>query len=555
MTGSNEDRTEPDFRSDLFSSLSPTTPEHSALPDSLLDAGIAVAFAPDAAIETSSFQPTDAGMLIADRYTLVEKIGEGGMGTVWLASQATPVKRSVAIKLIKPGMDSRSVVARFNSERQALALMDHPNISKVLDGGMTDQGRPYFVMELVEGTPITHFCDQYKLTLRERLELFVPICNAIQHAHQKGLIHRDIKPSNILVAMYDGKAVPKVIDFGVAKATVTNLLDQSQPTALGMVLGTPEYMSPEQTNMNNQDIDTRCDVYSLGIVLYELLAGSPPFRRSELEKVGLLEVFRMICEVDPPLPSKKLSTAKTRANIAAVRRIEPDTLARILRSDMDWVVMKAIEKNRERRYSSASALGADIGRFLANEPVVARPPSRFYLLQKFAWRNRGTVAAAILIAAAVMGGAAFSVWFGIQARLAEQRASESEIAMRVKEQDARENLALAMEAVDRFCDRVASDPRLTQNDLRPLQQSLLQNAVEFQQEFLRKRSNSPDAGFDLAAANLRLARIKAQIGQQSEAQKYFEEGINRLRDYIASNPENDLAKTELANGLLGMHVF
>jgi eukaryotic-like serine/threonine-protein kinase len=274
------------------------------------------------------------GLVIGGRYKLVKRIGEGGMGAVWLAQQAKPVKRPVAIKLIKPGMDSKQVLARFEAERQALALMDHPNIAKVFDAGTTAAGRPYFVMELVKGQPITAYCDAHRLTLRQRLELFVPVCQAIQHAHQKGVIHRDIKPSNVLVAHYDDRPIPKVIDFGVAKATGALLTERTIETANGIV-GTPQYMSPEQATLDNLDVDTRTDVYSLGVLLYELLTGTPPFTKRDLDKKGLLEILRAVREDEPPRPSTKLSYAEALPTLSAKRRTDPKKLAGMLRNEID----------------------------------------------------------------------------------------------------------------------------------------------------------------------------------------------------------------------------
>jgi serine/threonine protein kinase len=290
-----------------------------------------------------------AGAVLAGRYKLVEEIGEGGMGSVWMAQQTAPVRRVVAVKIIKAGMDSKAVLARFEAERQALALMDHPNIARVLDAGTTESGRPFFVMELVKGTPITRFCDQRRLTPRQRLELFVPICQAIQHAHQKGVIHRDIKPSNVLIALYDDRPVPKVIDFGVAKATGPALTEQTLLTGFGAVVGTPEYMSPEQATLNNLDIDTRSDVYGLGVLLYELLTGSTPVDRRRLGQAAVLEVLRIVREVEPPTPSSRLSTLEALPSIAANRSVEPARLARMLRGELDWGVMRALEKDRSRR--------------------------------------------------------------------------------------------------------------------------------------------------------------------------------------------------------------
>src|SRR5437773_1622302 len=304
-------------------------------------------------------------------YKLLEQIGEGGMGTVWMAQQTAPVKRLVAVKLIKAGMDSRQVIARFEAERQALALMDHANIARVLDGGTTSAGRPYLAMDLVKGVPITRYCDEHHLTPRQRLELFLSVCQAVQHAHQKGIIHRDLKPSNVLVALYDGKPVPKVIDFGVAKATGQSLTEKTLVTGFGAIMGTLEYMSPEQAEINQLDIDTRSDIYSLGVLLYELLAGSPPFSRKELEKAGMLEMLRVIREEEPLKPSTKLSTAEGLPTLAANRGTEPAKLTRVVRGELDWIVMKALEKDRNRRYETANGFARDIERYLADEAVLA----------------------------------------------------------------------------------------------------------------------------------------------------------------------------------------
>src|SRR4051812_26598405 len=344
---------------------------------------------------TADYVGDDAhvGDVIAGRYTLGELVGEGGMGSVWRAKQSEPVKRFVAVKLIKAGMDSRQVLARFEAQRQALALMDHPNIAKVLDGGL-HAGRPYFVMELVKGVPITEYCDKVRLTPRDRLELFVPVCQAIQHAHQKGIIHRDIKPSNVLVALYDDKPVVKVIDFGVAKATGAALTERTIDTAFGGVVGTPQYMSPEQATFNNLDIDTRSDVYALGVLLYELLTGSPPFSKKDLEKQGLMEILRVVREEEPPRPSTKLSTADALPTLSANRGTEPKKLTGLLRNELDWIVMKALEKDRTRRYETANGFAADVQRYLSGEAVLAHPPSAGYRLKKFVRRNCPQVVAA-----------------------------------------------------------------------------------------------------------------------------------------------------------------
>jgi non-specific serine/threonine protein kinase/serine/threonine-protein kinase len=344
-----------------------------------------------------------AGAVIAGKYTLVEPIGAGGMGVVWRAKQTEPVKRFVAVKLIKAGMDSRQVLARFEAERQALALMDHPNIAKVLDGGLHD-GRPFFVMELVKGLPITEYCDHHKLTPKERLELFVPVCQAIQHAHQKGVIHRDIKPSNVIVAMYDDRPVVKVIDFGVAKATGAALTERTLDTGFGGVVGTPQYMSPEQATFDNLDIDTRSDVYALGVLLYELLTGSPPFAPRELEKRGLLEILRVVREDEPPRPSTRLNTADALPTLSANRGTEPKKLTGLLRNELDWIVMKALEKDRTRRYETANGFAADVLRYLSGEAVQAHPPSASYRLKKFARRHKGqAIALTVVLGTLVVG--------------------------------------------------------------------------------------------------------------------------------------------------------
>lgn len=375
---------------------------------------------------TTGFQPTvtyassepTPGVIIAGRYTLEQKLGEGGMGEVWVAKQSEPVKRKVALKLIKAGMDSKSVVQRFEQERQALALMDHPNIAKVLDGGISEHRQPFFVMELVNGLSLTKFCDEAKLGIRERLELFVPICQAVQHAHQKGIVHRDLKPGNILVSLVDGKPVPKVIDFGVAKATSGRLTDETLSTQFGAVVGTLEYMSPEQAGFTGEDIDTRADIYSLGVILYELLTGLRPFDSKRLKKAALDEMIRIIREEEPSKPSTRLSTDEALPSLAAVRHIEPSKLTALLRGELDCVVMKCLEKQRERRYETANGLARDIQRYLADEVVEARPPSAGYRLNKFIRRHKGQVLAASLVLLSLLIGIVAFAW---QAQIARDQ--------------------------------------------------------------------------------------------------------------------------------------
>jgi serine/threonine protein kinase len=338
-------------------------------------------------------------------YKLLQQIGEGGMGIVWMAEQTQPVQRKVALKILKAGLDSRQVIARFEAERQALALMDNPHIAKVLDAGTTPQGSPYFVMELVKGHPITQYCDEHRLTPKQRLELFMPVCQAIQHAHQKGIIHRDIKPSNVLVAPYDGKPVVKVIDFGVAKATGQRLTDKTLFTELGAVVGTLQYMSPEQAELNNQDIDTRSDVYSLGVLLYELLTGTTPLDRKRYQESVFVELLRLIREEEPPRPSARLSESRdTLPSVSVQRHMEPAQLTRLVRGELDWIVMKALEKDRNRRYETATGFAADVQRYLDDEPVQACPPSAGYRLRKFARRHHGPLLASAVVLLALVGG-------------------------------------------------------------------------------------------------------------------------------------------------------
>jgi eukaryotic-like serine/threonine-protein kinase len=415
-------------------------------------------------------------------YKLLQQIGEGGMGVVYLAEQTEPVERRVALKIIKPGMDTRQVIARFEAEQHALALMDHPNIARVLDAGTTgeraenrgqgreqradseagspanssflppssllpppssfrDPGRPYFVMELVKGIPLTEYCDQQQLTPRERLELFIPICQAVQHAHQKGIIHRDIKPSNILVALYDGRPVPKVIDFGVAKAVSQRLTEKTMFTHYGQIVGTLEYMSPEQANLNQLDIDTRSDIYSLGVLLYELLTGATPFDRQRLRSAAFEEMLRIIREEEPPKPSTRLSTIDTLPSVAANRHMEPKKLSMLIRGELDWIVMKALEKDRSRRYETAIGLANDIQRYLSDEPVVACPPSRAYRFRKFARRNKLALTTAALVALAVLSGLVGTTWQMLRAnratQLAHTRYEEAEAARQSESQQRR----------------------------------------------------------------------------------------------------------------------
>ncbi|MFO0866183.1 MAG: tetratricopeptide repeat protein [Gemmataceae bacterium] len=378
---------------------------------------------------TGSFRPSPSadeveGALIAGRYKLRQQIGEGGMGAVWMADQTEPVKRKVAVKLIRVERGhSRSILARFEAERQAIALMDHPHIAKLLDAGTTETGSPYFVMELVKGVPLVDFCDQHRLTIPDRLNLFTQICSAVQHAHQKGIIHRDLKPGNILVESHDGKPVPKVIDFGLAKATGLQLTEHSMFTAFGTVMGTPLYMAPEQASFNAIDVDTRADVYALGVILYELLTGTTPITRDSLKKAAFDELMRLVREQEAPAPSSRLSSVDSTPSVAASRQIEPAKLGRFVKGELDWIVMKALSKERERRYESATGFSKDIERFMNHEPVQAGPPSARYRFQKFVRRNRGQVVAASLVLTALVAGIVGTTWGLIEARKQEREAS------------------------------------------------------------------------------------------------------------------------------------
>ena len=438
---------------------------------------------------TQTYRPAlhdDAiGVVIAGKYKLLEELGSGGMGVVYLAEQTEPVRRRVALKIIKLGMDTKQVVARFESERQALAVMDHPNIARVFDAGATDTGRPYFVMELVRGVPLTEYCDRHRLTTPERLELFVPVCHAVQHAHQKGVIHRDLKPSNILVTVQDDRPVPKIIDFGIAKAIEHRLTMRTLFTEQGQLIGTPEYMSPEQAEMSGLDVDTRGDIYSLGVILYELLVGELPFDTERLRSGGFGEVQRIIREVEPPRASTRLSTLKdTQAEIAEKRKTDPGSLLRQLRGDLDWITMKAMAKDRIRRYASASELAAEVERHLRHEPVLAGPPSTLYRISKYVKRHKVGVTAAVVVLMAIIAGITGTTVGLLKARRAEQRAvKEARNTKQVSDflvaafqvsdpSESKGNTITAREILDRGAENIEKD--LAD---QPLNQARLMNTI------------------------------------------------------------------------------
>ncbi|HWB52802.1 MAG TPA: serine/threonine-protein kinase [Tepidisphaeraceae bacterium] len=437
------------------------------------------------------------------RYKLLEQIGEGGFGVVFTAEQEHPIRRRVALKIIKPGMDTRQVVARFEAERQALAMMDHPNIAKVLDGGSTDTGRPYFVMELVRGIPINEYSDQHKLDVKARLDLFLQVCHAIQHAHQKGLIHRDLKSSNVLVSTQDDQPLAKVIDFGIAKATQARLTDKTLYTNYHQMVGTPAYMSPEQAQ-GDFDIDTRSDVYSLGVILYELLVGSLPFDPRELESKGMVEMQRIIREVEPPPPSTRLSTLRDIPTVAARREVEPGKLKILLRGELDWIAMRCLEKDRKRRYQSVGELCDDIQRYLNDEQVHARPATKIYRLKKFVRRNKTPVIAASFVLLALLGGMSLAMVGFLRANAERNRAMAALADAQQQRKLAEGNFREAHEAVEDVL-RIANDTLQDRPGLEPLRLSLTKAAIDRYEPFLSKPMADPTPKEELA-------RLYAQYG-------------------------------------------
>jgi serine/threonine protein kinase/Flp pilus assembly protein TadD len=478
-------------------------------------------------------------------YKLLEQVGEGGMGIVFMAEQTQPIRRKVALKIIKPGMDTRQVIARFEAERQALALMDHPNIARVLDAGTTGSGRPYFVMELVRGIPITTYCDQAHLSIDDRLELFALVCRAVQHAHQKGIIHRDLKPTNVLITLHDGVPVPKIIDFGIAKATGQSLTDRTLYTGFAQLVGTPLYMSPEQAELSGLDVDTRSDIYSLGVLLYELLTGTTPFDQETMRKAALDEMRRIIREEEPPKPSTRLSAlGDTLTTVSTNRKADPRHLGRTVRGELDWIVMKALEKDRRRRYETANDFAADVMRYLTDQPVEACPPSAWYRFGKFARRNRVTLTTAGLVGIALVAGTAVSAWQAVMANRARRDA-----IMALAEVDAQRREA--RRAVDAMYSRVAEKWLAEQPQMKALQREFLQEALRYYQEFARRRRLTPDELAEAATAYQRVGRIQSELGHTNEARAAYDQAIPLLRRLVDDRLDSAEFRRRLFDALRG----
>ena len=486
-------------------------------------------------------------------YKLLQQIGEGGFGVVWMAEQELPVRRRVALKIIKLGMDTKEVIARFEQERQALAMMEHPNISKVFDAGATQSGRPFFVMELVRGVKITEYCDEQQLDTGQRLALFIQVCQAVQHAHQKGIIHRDLKPSNILVTINDGEAVPKVIDFGVAKATQGRLTDATFFTQFQQMVGTPLYMSPEQAELTSLDIDTRSDIYSLGVLLYELLTGQTPIDTTTLAKAGLDEIRRIIREVDPPRPSARVKTldGKELTTTAKRRHTEATKLPSALSGDLDWIVMKCLEKDRSRRYDTANGLAHDLQRHLANEIVTARPPTAAYLINRLVRRNKLAVTAAVAIAASLVIGLTASVWQAVRATRATRSEQEALRVSKINEQDAKESAKRA-EAERARAEAAFYKARVAVNDVvvhaamglgkwsgMPVQyrKIIAADALKYYEGLMQAKDAEPAVRYETGFALGSIGLMYRRLAEFDQAEKFYRRSIEVLDALVRDVPK------------------
>ncbi len=534
----------------------------------------------------SFLEPRDAGLALTldeqpireppgtviGPYKLLEQIGEGGFGVVFMAEQTQPVRRKVALKVLKPGMDTRQVVARFEAERQALALMDHPNIAHVFDSGETTTGRPYFAMELVRGIPITDFCDQCLLQVRERLELFLPVCQAVQHAHQKGVIHRDIKPSNVLVTLHDGTPLVKVIDFGIAKALDQQLTDKTLFTGFAQMLGTPMYMSPEQAALSNIDVDTRSDVYSLGVLIYELLTGATPFDRARLQEADYDELRQIIREEEPPRPSTRITTlGQAASTLSAQRQSDPRQLSQLLRGELDWIVMKCLEKDRNRRYESASNLAADVQHYLTDEPVLACPPSAWYRFRKFSRKNKGVLAIAVLLTTTLLLTslvlAISNLWVTQEKNQKERALQEKEAALARatynealadnQRQRAEDNAKLATTVLDEIIMQEASRQfdfyqaekakgTARDSDRDRLEGKLFEKGLKFYEQLAQTNSTARSARREKARACQRLGWLQHELGKDPQAEESFQQAIRLRQELAAESPEDFDNRFDLA---------